>query len=81
VTDDVSDDYVLAPSATLAAAQRVIAAALHEADVLSLAVCIAVSDGAGHLLAMVRMDRAPLMHPDRPGQGVFGRRLRWTSDG
>jgi glc operon protein GlcG len=57
----VSDDYLLAPSATLAAAQRVIAAALHEADVLSVAVCIAVSDGAGHLLAMVRMDRAPLM--------------------
>jgi uncharacterized protein GlcG (DUF336 family) len=58
---DLSDDYVLTPSATLAAAQRVIAAALHEADVLSVAVCIAVSDGAGHLLAMVRMDRAPLM--------------------
>jgi uncharacterized protein GlcG (DUF336 family) len=53
----VSDDYVLAPCATLAAAQRVVAAALHEAEALSVAVCIAVSDGAGHLLAMARMDR------------------------
>ena len=54
-------DYVMAPSATLAAAQRAIAAALKEAENLAVDVCIAVTDGAGHLLAMARMDRAPLL--------------------
>lgn len=57
----MSDDYVVTPSATLACAQRVIAAALEKAEALSVAVCIAVTDSAGHLLAMARMDRAPLM--------------------
>jgi glc operon protein GlcG len=57
----MSDDYVLAPSATLAAGRRAIAAAIKEADGLSVDVCIAVTDGAGHLLAMARMDRAPLL--------------------
>ncbi len=57
----MSDDYVATPSATLACAQRVIAAALEKAEALSVTVCIAVTDSAGHLLAMVRMDRAPLM--------------------
>ena len=56
-----TDIYVLAPSATLMAAQRVIAGALEEAEALQVDVCIAVTDGAGHLLAMVRMDRAPLL--------------------
>jgi glc operon protein GlcG len=54
-------DYVLAPSATLAAAQRAVAAAIEEAELLSVDVCIAVTDGAGHLLALARMDRAPLL--------------------
>src|SRR6476620_8293065 len=54
-------DYVMAPSATLAAAQRAIAAAIKEAEVLAVDVCIAVTDGAGHLLSMARMDRAPLL--------------------
>ena len=54
-------DYLMAPSATLHAAQRVIAAAIESAEELAVDVCIAVTDGAGHLLAMVRMDRAPLL--------------------
>ncbi len=57
----MSDDYIMAPSATLHAAQRVIAAAIEAAEALAVDVCIAVTDGAGHLLAMVRMDRAPLL--------------------
>ncbi len=57
----MSDDYFMAPSATLHAAQRVIAAAIEAAEALAVDVCIAVTDGAGHLLAMVRMDRAPLL--------------------
>jgi glc operon protein GlcG len=54
-------DYVMTPSAALAAGQRAITAAMAEAEVLAIDVCIAVTDGAGHLLAMVRMDRAPLL--------------------
>lgn len=54
-------DYVMTPSATLAAGQRAITAAMAEAELLAIDVCIAVTDGAGHLLAMVRMDRAPLL--------------------
>jgi glc operon protein GlcG len=54
-------DYLMAPSATLHAAQRAITAAIESAEALAVDVCIAVTDGAGHLLAMVRMDRAPLL--------------------
>jgi len=57
----MSVDYVLAPSATLDAAQRVIAAAIMKAEEVAVDVCIAVTDGGGHLLAMARMDRAPLL--------------------
>jgi uncharacterized protein GlcG (DUF336 family) len=57
----MTDDYVYTPSATLAAAQRAIAAALEQADALAIEVCVAVTDAGGHLLAMARMDRAPLM--------------------
>ena len=57
----MSVDYVLAPSATLDAAQRAIAAAIMKAEELAVDVCIAVTDGGGHLLAMARMDRAPLL--------------------
>ena len=53
----MSDDYVVTTSTTLASAQRVIAAAVEKAEALSVAVCIAVTDSAGHLLAMVRADR------------------------
>ena len=57
-----SDDYVLAPTATLGrgpTGDRV--GDLEEAEALAVDVCIAVTDGAGHLLAMARMDRAPLL--------------------
>lgn len=54
-------DYLMAPSATLAAAQRAITSALERAEELAVDVCIAVTDGAGHLLAVARMDRAPLL--------------------
>jgi len=57
----MSVDYLMAPSATLHAAQRAIAAAIESAEALAVDPCIAVTDGAGHLLAMVRMDRAPLL--------------------
>ena len=46
---------MLAPSATLDAAQRVIAAAVMKAEDLAVDVCIAVTDGGGHLLAMARI--------------------------
>jgi glc operon protein GlcG len=54
-------DFIMAPTVTLAAAQRAVAAALLEAERLSVDVCIAASDRAGHLLAFARMDRAPLL--------------------
>jgi len=57
----MSADYVLAPSVTLIAAQRAITAAIAKAEVLAVNVCIAVTDGAGHLVAMARMDNAPLL--------------------
>jgi glc operon protein GlcG len=57
----MSIDYVMAPSVTLDAGRRAIAAAIINAGELAVDVCIAVTDGGGHLLAMVRMDRAPLL--------------------
>jgi glc operon protein GlcG len=54
-------DFIMAPTATLAAAQRAVVAALQEAEHLSVDVCIAASDAGGHLLAFARMDRAPLL--------------------
>jgi glc operon protein GlcG len=54
-------DYVMTPSATLAAGRRAVTAALEKAEELSVDVCVAVTDGAGHLLTMARMDRAPLL--------------------
>ena len=54
-------DYILAPSVTLAAAQRAAAAALEEARSLTVEVCVAVTDRAGHLLAFARMDHAPIL--------------------
>ena len=57
----MSIDYVLAPTVTLSAAQRAVAAAIMRAEELAVDVCIAVTDGGGHLLAMARMDRAPLL--------------------
>ena len=57
----MSIDYVLAPTVTLSAAQRAVAAAIMRAEELAVDVCIAVTDGGGHLLATARMDRAPLL--------------------
>src|SRR5215210_3302724 len=54
-------DFIMAPTVTLAAAQRAVSAAKEEAERLSVDVCIAASDSAGHLLAFARMDRAPLL--------------------
>jgi glc operon protein GlcG len=51
-------DYILALLVTLAAARRAMAAALEEARALCLEVCVAVTGGAGHLLAFARMDHA-----------------------
>jgi glc operon protein GlcG len=54
-------NFILAPTATLAAAQRAVAAALEEAERLAVDICVAASDSGGHLLAFARMDRAPLL--------------------
>ena len=54
-------DYLMAPSVTLSAAQRAVAAAVAEAEKLAVDVCIAASDNAGHLMAFARMDRAPVL--------------------
>lgn len=54
-------DYILAPSVTLAAAQRAVTAALTEARSMAVEVCVAVTDRAGHLLAFARMDDAPIL--------------------
>lgn len=58
---DGDPDFIMAPTVRLAAAQRAVAAALAEAERLSVDVCIAAADSAGHLLAFARMDRAPLL--------------------
>jgi uncharacterized protein GlcG (DUF336 family) len=42
-------------------AAQVAAACIAEAEALGIAVCIAVTDTAGHLLHFVRMDGAPLL--------------------
>jgi uncharacterized protein GlcG (DUF336 family) len=55
------DDFVLVPTVTPAAAQRVIATGIEQAEAISMRVCVAVTGAAGHLLAMARMDGAPLM--------------------
>ena len=58
---DSDGDFIMAPTVTLVAAQRAVAAALEEAERLSVDVCVAASDSGGHLLAFARMDRAPLL--------------------
>jgi uncharacterized protein GlcG (DUF336 family) len=58
---DGDTDFIMAPTVRLAAAQRAVTAALAEAERLSVDVCIAAADSAGHLLAFARMDRAPLL--------------------
>lgn len=46
---------------TLDGAQRVVAGSIEHATALGVAVCVAVADHAGHLLAFARMDGAPLL--------------------
>jgi glc operon protein GlcG len=57
VTDLVRDR----PTLTLAGAQAALGAAVEDAHALGLAVCVAVADAAGGLLAFARMDGAPLL--------------------
>lgn len=58
---DSDSDHLVTRSVALAGAQRVIAAAVEEAERVGVAVCVAVVDSAGHLAAFGRMDRAPLL--------------------
>jgi uncharacterized protein GlcG (DUF336 family) len=51
----------MAPSVTLAAAQRAVASAVAEAEKLSVQICAAATDSAGHLMAFARMDHAPVL--------------------
>jgi uncharacterized protein GlcG (DUF336 family) len=57
VTDLVRETSTL----TLEGARRALEAAVREADRLGVAVCVAVADAAGDLLAFARMDGAPLL--------------------
>jgi glc operon protein GlcG len=54
-------ELVDARSVSLISAQRVIAAAVTEADRMGVRVCVAVVDNAAHLVAFARMDQAPLL--------------------
>jgi uncharacterized protein GlcG (DUF336 family) len=58
---DGDTDFIMAPTVRLCAAQRAVSAAVAEAERLSVDVCIAAVDSAGHLLTFARMDRAPLL--------------------
>jgi uncharacterized protein GlcG (DUF336 family) len=55
------DDVRTVTSLSCTAAQRIIAAATEEARHHSLAMCVAVTDPGGNLLAFTRMDGAPLL--------------------
>ncbi|AQT81823.1 cobalamin adenosyltransferase [Mycolicibacterium litorale] len=54
-------DIALAPTLTGSGAQRVLNESLRAADGLGVAVCVAVADRSGHLLALARMDGAALL--------------------
>jgi uncharacterized protein GlcG (DUF336 family) len=54
-------DLIAASTIGLDAANRIVAAAVKQAACLGVAVCVAVADRAGHLLAYGRMDGAPLL--------------------
>jgi uncharacterized protein GlcG (DUF336 family) len=54
-------ELVEARSIGLAFAQRVVAAAVAEAERVDVRVCVAVVDSAAHLVAFARMNRAPLL--------------------
>jgi uncharacterized protein GlcG (DUF336 family) len=57
----MSDFVNAASSLSLAGARLVLDRALAHAEQLNVPVCAAVTDRAGHLLAFVRMDGAPLL--------------------
>ena len=54
-------DVLQQKSISFEGAARVLAEATAEADRLGVAVCVAVADRAGHLVAFGRMDGAPLL--------------------
>jgi glc operon protein GlcG len=54
-------DLIDVRTVSYSAANRVLEAAVREANSLGVPVCIAVSDRAGHLVAYGRMDGAPLL--------------------
>jgi glc operon protein GlcG len=54
-------DLIDARTIGYSAANRAMDAAMAEAQALGVAVCVAVSDRAGHLIAYGRMDGAPLL--------------------
>jgi glc operon protein GlcG len=54
-------DLIDVRTVSYSAANRVLEAAVREANSLGVPVCIAVSDRAGHLVAYARMDGAPLL--------------------
>jgi glc operon protein GlcG len=56
-----SEDIVAVPTLTLVGAQRVLDRSLEVARGLGVAVCVAVTDRSGHLLAFARMDGAALL--------------------
>jgi hypothetical protein len=62
-------------SVSFEGATRVLTEVTAEADQLGVAVCVAVADRAGHLVAFGRMDGAP------PGSGRPGSRLRYVPSG
>ena len=49
------------PTLTLEGAQRILDGSLAHARSIGVAVCVAVADRGGHLLAFARMDGAPVM--------------------
>src|SRR6478736_2825945 len=54
-------ELVESRSVGLAFAQRVVAAAVAEAERIDVRVCVAVMDSAAHLVAFARMNQAPLL--------------------
>ena len=57
----MNEAFATAPSLTAAGAQRALDAAAAHARDIGVAACIAVTDRAGHLLAFLRMDGAPVL--------------------
>jgi glc operon protein GlcG len=53
--------FAISNTLTLDGARRLVAGSFEHAHALGVAVCVAVVDRAGHLLAFARMDGAPLL--------------------